>query len=113
MSDTDKDKALRLIEAVGVFSTLMIAVRVIPEDEMPKAILDCAYLLQVIDLMLTEDTHERDITKDLTQLYQALTKRVEIKLSSSDSLLILDLKRTKTVDFTGSAKDVWEKNKKL
>ena len=80
MSETDKDKALRLIEAVGVFTTLLLASRVIPKEEMPKAVLDCAYLLQVIDLMLTGDTYERDITKDLTRIYQALNKRVKIPL---------------------------------
>jgi hypothetical protein len=113
MSDTDRDKALRLIEAVGVFTTLIIASRVIPEEEMPKAVLDCAYLLQVIDLMLTGDTHERDITKDLTWVYQALNKRVKIPLSSSSSYLIVDLNKEKTIDFIGSVKDVWEKTKEL
>ena len=113
MSKSDRDRALRLIEAVGVFTTLIIATRVIPEEEMPKAVLDCAYLLQIIDLMLTGDTHERDLTKDLTKIYQALNKKVELPLSDSGSYLIVDLKRTKTVDFIGSAKDVCEKIKEL
>ena len=113
MSDLDKDRALRLIEAVGVFTTLILAVRVIPEEEMPKAVLDCAYLLQIIDLMTTGDTYERDITKDLTRIYQSLNKKMKLPLSNSGSYLIVDLKRTKTVDFIGSAKDVWEKSKKL
>jgi len=111
MSETDKDKALRLIEAVGVFTTLLLASRVIPKEEMPKAVLDCAYLLQVIDLMLTGDTYERDITKDLTRIYQALNKRVKIPLSNSGSYLIVNLNKEKTIDFIGSAKDVWKKTK--
>ena len=51
------------------------------------------------------------LQKTLRGYIRLSNKKAKIPLSSSSSYLIIDLNKEKTVDFIGSAKDVWEKLK--
>lgn len=101
----------RLMEAMATFSAMVLLLRALPEEELPQATLECAYLLEFIDLKITGDTYERSLQKDLEKLYLSLKQREKIKLSDKESFMVINLNSTNSIYFTGEAKNVWEKIK--
>ena len=112
MQELDESRVARLRTAVGVITTLMLTAKVVPQEELPQIILDSSDFLHIIDLILTGDTYARNLEDDLTLLYKALTQHTEVPLSAEGSFLLINLKRTKTIDFKGSVTDVWQKLKR-